>query len=265
MIPINSRGTFFMGEAQKWFEANLVNADVWSGRDGWVEIWATTCHSFWNWRNKEAYEEDFIRPTHPVHSIMQKTLEYNTAARLNDSMANKPATVQQIGWKPPKEGFIKLNTDEAVVNSQTAGCGGVIRGTQGEWIRGFAKNIGWCNAFVAELWGVYEGLKCARSLGFNKVEVNIDDIAVVNVIKKRKSHSLIGRTILQQIWKLLDEDWEVDISHSFREANRCADALATAGCALSNTSVFYDDCPLFISSILVDDRMGITTPRLIAL
>jgi ribonuclease HI len=73
---------------------------------------------------------------------------------------------------------------------------------------------------------VYEGLKCARSLGFNKVEVNIDATAVVNVIKTRQSHSLIGRTILHQIWKLLDEDWEVDISHAFREANRCADALA---------------------------------------
>jgi ribonuclease HI len=83
---------------------------------------------------------------------------------------------------------------------------------------------------------VYEGLKCARSLGFNKVEVNIDATAVVHVLKTRQSHSLIGRTILHQIWKLLDGDWEVDISHSFREANRCADALATTGCSLSNTT-----------------------------
>jgi ribonuclease HI len=236
MIPINSRGLFFMCEAQNWFELNLLNADAWSGRDGWVELWATTCHSFWNWRNKEVCEKDFIRPAHPAHYIMQKTLEYNNVVRLNETMAHKSMTVKQIGWKPPKEGFIKLNTDGAVGSSQIAGCGGVIRDRQGGWIRGFAKNVGRCNAFVAELWGVYEGLKCARSLGFNKVEVNIDATAVVHVLKTRQSHSLIGRTILHQIWKLLDGDWEVDISHSFREANRCADALATTGCSLSNTT-----------------------------
>nr|ABN05738.1 hypothetical protein MtrDRAFT_AC148762g24v2 [Medicago truncatula] len=36
-----------------------------------------------------------------------------------------------IGWEPPAE-----------------------RG-DGEWLRGFAKNIGLCGAYVAELWGVF--------------------------------------------------------------------------------------------------------------
>ncbi|MCI38977.1 ribonuclease H, partial [Trifolium medium] len=38
---------------------------------------------------------------------------------------------------------------------QLAGCGGVVRGSQGEWIGGYAKCVGMCNAFVAELWGGY--------------------------------------------------------------------------------------------------------------
>jgi hypothetical protein len=52
IIPVNNRGIFFMGEAQAWFDLNLMNADAWSWRGGWVELWATTCHCFWNWRNK---------------------------------------------------------------------------------------------------------------------------------------------------------------------------------------------------------------------
>jgi hypothetical protein len=46
IIPVNNRGIFFMGEAQAWFDLNLMNADAWSWRGGWVELWATTCHCF---------------------------------------------------------------------------------------------------------------------------------------------------------------------------------------------------------------------------
>jgi ribonuclease HI len=112
---------------------------------------------------------------------------------------------------------------------------------------------------------VLEGLKCARSLGFHKAELSIDASSVVHVLKNRQSHSLIGQIVLKQIWKLLDLDWEVDISHSFREANKCADALASVGCSVSNNSIFYDVCPHFISNFVLEDRLGVTSPRLISL
>jgi hypothetical protein len=35
----------------------------------------------------------------------------------------------------------------------------VIRGNQGEWLGGFARCVGLCSAFMAELWGVVEGLR----------------------------------------------------------------------------------------------------------
>jgi hypothetical protein len=51
--------------------------------------------------------------------------------------------------------FVKINTDGAYKADQVAGCGGVIRGMHGEWLGGFAKGVGLCSAFIAELWGVY--------------------------------------------------------------------------------------------------------------
>ncbi|PNX90804.1 ethylene responsive transcription factor 1b [Trifolium pratense] len=99
-------------------------------------------------------------------------------------------------------------------------------------IGGFAKYVGMCNAFVAELWGVLEGLRLVRRLGFNKVELNIDSQAVVQAIKSNCSNSLVGGSLLKQIWRLLEIDWEVEVSHVYREANKCADALANIGCSL---------------------------------
>ncbi|MCI19679.1 RNA-directed DNA polymerase (Reverse transcriptase), partial [Trifolium medium] len=54
------------------------------------------------------------------------------------------------------DGWVILNTDGASKYSGSAGCGGLIHGTDGEWLGRFSKNIGICNAFVAELWGILE-------------------------------------------------------------------------------------------------------------
>lgn len=47
---------------------------------------------------------------------------------------------------------------------------------------GFSKNLGWCTAFVAELWGLWEGLRLAHGMGLKKIEVNLDSQSVVHCI-----------------------------------------------------------------------------------
>jgi ribonuclease HI len=76
------------------------------------------------------------------------------------------------------EGWVKLNTDGAYKDGSAAGCGGVIRDSHGGWIGGFAKYLGICSAYVAELWGVLEGLRYARNHGFTRIELNVDSSVV---------------------------------------------------------------------------------------
>ncbi|MCI73439.1 hypothetical protein A2U01_0094703, partial [Trifolium medium] len=44
------------------------------------------------------------------------------------------------------------------VRKTDIGCEGIIRGSDGEWFSSFAKRIVHGNAYIAELWGVFEGL-----------------------------------------------------------------------------------------------------------
>jgi hypothetical protein len=97
------------------------------------------------------------------------------------------------------------------------------------------------------------------------VELNIDSVAVVQVLKERRLNSSLGSALVKQIWKLLDMDWNIEIFHTYRETNKCADALANLGCSLGYDLVFFDDCPLTIRETFANDNMGISTPRLICL
>ncbi|GAU12737.1 hypothetical protein TSUD_122290 [Trifolium subterraneum] len=162
--------------------------------------------------------------------------------------------------------WIKLNTDGACKGRITGGCRGVIRNSSGVWIGGFAKHVGVCSAFKAELWGVLEGLRYAWYRGFRFVELDVDSVvAVVQAIKTGVTTSVNGNSLLRSICRLLEQEWEVKIAHSYREANSCADALANIGCSLHLNIVYFDECPDQVKHLISADSRGITSPRFIPL
>ncbi|MCI09420.1 putative non-LTR retroelement reverse transcriptase [Trifolium medium] len=120
-----------------------------------------------------------------------------------------------------------------------------------------------CDAFVAELWGVLEGLCYVKSMGFNKVELCIDSQSVVQVIQKVSVQSSMGGSLVRRIRRLLELDWEVEISHTYRETNNCVDALANLGCSMGLELTTFEECPSQIREIYDADSMGFTTPRMI--
>jgi ribonuclease HI len=67
------------------------------------------------------------------------------------------------------------------------------------------KNIDSCDALVAELWGVLEGFKFTRTKGFNKVEVSVDSMAVIN-IQKGDGSSATSWRLVQKIRQLMELD-----------------------------------------------------------
>ncbi|GAU12910.1 hypothetical protein TSUD_73970 [Trifolium subterraneum] len=217
------RINYYMGDLHQWIATNLHNTFRWNGKGSWCDFWALCCHCIWNWRNKELFEENFLRPPRPVQHVLKLIGDYMSATSKDDIIALRNQEVTMIGWSPPRELFVRLNTDDAYKEHVVAGCG--------------------------ELWRVYEGLSYARRMGFRQIELHIDSISVVRALNNSSSASSHGGTLLKQIWKLLEMDWIVEISHTYREANKCADALANLGCYLAYNTVFYDACPTQIRDI----------------
>ena len=55
-------------------------------------------------------------------------------------------------------GWVKLNTDGSAIGSiGRAGGGGVIRNHEGQWLRGYARPLGYSNSCIAELWALRDG------------------------------------------------------------------------------------------------------------
>ncbi|GAU35983.1 hypothetical protein TSUD_207870 [Trifolium subterraneum] len=158
-----------------------------------------------------------------------------------------------------------FNTDGASRQGITAGCGGLLRNSSGHWLGGFSRHLGRCNAYLAELWGVFDGLTFAYDKGFKKIVLHVDSNVVVQTLQSDRDGSVVGWRLIQEIQRLLVMDWEVRICHSYRESNACVDALANLGCDHEPGMRVYEQCPTSLSSLLLADVMGITTPRVISL
>ncbi|GAB4849482.1 hypothetical protein Ancab_004276 [Ancistrocladus abbreviatus] len=68
-----------------------------------------------------------------------------------------------ITWHQSYGSWIKVNTDGLVIVRERVGAGGLILGTVGEWLGGFAIGLEPCTIPTVKLWGILVGLKLAQN------------------------------------------------------------------------------------------------------
>lgn len=127
-----------------------------------------------------------------------------------------------IRWEAPHEGWTLLNTDDASSS--------VLRGARGEWIQGLTEHFGICTSVKAKPRAALCGLKMARELGLKKVWLWADSMVVVGMLRGNGNWNLVNKQLIIQCKQLIEwTDWEVKITHCYREANQVVDKLANLG------------------------------------
>ncbi|GKV35829.1 hypothetical protein SLEP1_g44040 [Rubroshorea leprosula] len=133
-------------------------------------------------------------------------------------------------WTPPVEGWHKLNTDGSCsLATNSASAEGLIRDSVGNWVSGFIVNVGHTSIFVAELWGLREGLRLCKSLGIPTVAAEMDSQMAVRFIYEDREVDNLSVAILLDIKSLMLEFKACTVHHILREKNAAADYLASLG------------------------------------
>lgn len=114
---------------------------------------------------------------------------------------------------------------------------------------------------MAELWGLFEGVKLLHSRGILKVEVNIDFTKFLKAIERRGASVIESLSLINRICKLFDNLEVVVICHAYRETNKYADVLTSVGCRI-DMIIFYI-MPYCIEKLLEKDAKGVSSVRLV--
>ena len=154
------------------------------------------------------------RSTNLALDIVYQAKEYVhcvTAPRLQSRRV-----LRSIRWERPDFGWRELNTDGACSEPHgLAGCGGVVRNEDGQWVAGFSKRIGITSSFAAEMWGLREGLKLCCNLNIRSLEVEMDAKAIVDVLQNTGYVNNVISPILDDCRHLISLFQNVRIKHCF--------------------------------------------------
>ncbi|KAJ1421638.1 Ribonuclease H-like superfamily [Sesbania bispinosa] len=104
----------------------------------------------------------------------------------------------------------------------------------------------------------------AWDLGMRKVCFETDSRAAISIIEHgcHSYHPCYG--LISEIQALKKRDWEIQIVHVYREANKVVDFLASLAVSLDYGLYVLDSPPLGCGEILIQDLIGVMFPRRVA-
>ncbi|KAK9987317.1 hypothetical protein SO802_032268 [Lithocarpus litseifolius] len=170
-----------------------------------------------------------------------------------------------VRWIPPPVQWVKLNSDgSSLGNPGRAGGGGVIRNADGKWIKGYARAIGNTTSVAVELWALRDGIQLCLELNLTAVIIELDALVVIDLLRNTNQNPNGINNLVADCREGLARIPRVQIQHCYREANKCADALARRGALLPCNFRVFESPPADVALLLSLDDAGILYDRSIA-
>ena len=129
---------------------------------------------------------------------------------------------------------------------------------------GFSRAIGYTTSVQVELRAFKDGLMLATELGILKLEVEIDSLVAVELIKSITIPNVFLSSIVADCRYLMESFEHSSLKHIYREANGCADLLAKAGCAQFLDFISFPIAPTHVLEALAFDVSTDARLRLIS-
>ena len=84
---------------------------------------------------------------------------------------------------------------------------------------------------------------------------------MVDIIQRKERLVNPLYRLVKDINKLLERNWEVIVAHTYREGNRCAEAMANHALSLPQGLHILENPLEFVSRIMMEDIVGLSFPR----
>ncbi|OMO81372.1 hypothetical protein COLO4_23635, partial [Corchorus olitorius] len=169
-------------------------------------------------RNNRMFKDSLPPLSHAITATKKQIVEFfSCTSKVPKDAGN---TTLHISWKPPPDGFIKINTDGASQgNSGCAGASGVFRDSRGNFITCLSRKLGTCTSTCAELWAVRDALRIAVDNGYQNIMLECDSKVAIQLITGCFNDRHTYSPLLVDCKYFMDLLNVHKIDHTFREGN----------------------------------------------
>ncbi|CAI0383552.1 unnamed protein product [Linum tenue] len=103
----------------------------------------------------------------------------------------------------------------------------------------------------------------AWKYGYRKVLLQLDSTTAINILTSQDQTEHRYHNLVLQFQRLLQQNWEVRVSHIYREGNKVADFLANKGHSASIGFHVFESSDPGLTFWILYDVLGISQTRLI--
>ena len=158
----------------------------------WSYVFTFAIWNLWKHRNEMVFNNIALNVNLHRFSTSQALEFYYSVGKLK---SQRSMVVCNVSWKKPPSGWCKLNTDGASLgNPGKVGGGGIIRDSDGKWMKGFARSIGFTTSITAEFWALRDGLLLADQIGVQNLEIELDAKVVVELVQSKNPSKSISNS-----------------------------------------------------------------------
>lgn len=210
----------------------------------------TVMWAIWTSRNNITHDKASLDPI----QSMKRTRE--TLALLEIPL-QQSRILPGYGWRPPDDGWVKINTDASVSSLQhKSGAGGIAR-TPSTFLAAWSKPYPEVSdPLTAETLALRDGVIFAKLRGLSRVVMEVDCLEVVNLWNSRTFSRSLVAPLLSEIEELASSFISFVIQHVMRNANTSAHLCAKHACTLEVTGCWMDSPPGFLMTSVLADRVG---------
>ena len=215
LLGVHSSNTnFFSQGIIDWLNTNAKSK--WlasSNHPPWNVLFPFSIWLIWHQHNQMVFKGKGANP-HLAKNIFMQATEY--ALCINRPNRNQTRMIRQIRWEKPDSCWVKLNTDGSASDLlNAAGCGGLIRDDQGNWLRGFSRHVSHANSFIAEVWALRDGLQLCHRQNHQSVIVELDASALVTAFNNPVYANTIISPLFDDCQQLIARIPQCRIRHIF--------------------------------------------------
>lgn len=147
---------FFSLGFHSWLEWNLTTSGIGCIDSNWSIYFGVAIYELWKDRNSFVFSRLASLGANLLFIVLQET-KFIEEQRIKPSLhcTFKEKRLVHIAWTPPPPGCFKFNIDGSHLRSAgSSACGGLVRDSDGRFVKGFYCRVGSGNAIWAELWGL---------------------------------------------------------------------------------------------------------------
>ncbi|OMO77333.1 hypothetical protein CCACVL1_15074 [Corchorus capsularis] len=239
------RGKYMSNEAGDGAQS----AEDFFGATKWSDIALITSWAVWNDRNAEFHEGVRRNPTHTVDFIRAFILEFQ---RCQAAVTPLPKAGNEVRWKAPPRGVIKINFDGSFHAASKYGSFGVVgRDHNGQVMGSMAGRFEHVlDGFAAEARAALKAIEWSKDMGFKDVILEGDALTIIKKLSsKLQDLSPIG-TFIEEIKLHSSLFNSCTFSHIGRDGNTTAHALASYGFSLQEETIWMEELPTLVLDVL---------------